>query len=57
MTSTKIKKQETSLQQELLKLKSKFPDWNFYYELETKYQEDNFCWFRLFPNFNVLASL
>lgn len=35
MTSTKIKKQETSLQQELLNLKSKFPDWNFYYELET----------------------
>ena len=33
MTSTKIKKQETLLNQELLKLKSKFPDWNFYYEL------------------------
>ena len=30
-----IKKQETSLQKELLNLKSKFPDWNFYYELET----------------------
>lgn len=35
MTSTMIKKQETSLQKELLNLKSKFPDWNFYYELET----------------------
>ncbi len=35
MTSTKIKKQETSLQQELSNLKSKFPDWNFYYELDT----------------------
>jgi hypothetical protein len=35
MTSTMIKKQETSLQQELSNLKSKFPDWNFYYELDT----------------------
>jgi hypothetical protein len=35
MTSTKIKNQETLLQQELSNLKSKFPDWNFYYELET----------------------
>jgi hypothetical protein len=35
MTSTLIKKQETLLQQELLNLKSKFPDWNFYYELNT----------------------
>jgi hypothetical protein len=35
MTSTTIKNQETELNQELLKLKSKFPDWNFYYELET----------------------
>ncbi len=35
MTSTQIKRQETLLQQELLNLKSKFPDWNFYYELET----------------------
>lgn len=35
MTSTQIKRQETSLQQELSNLKSKFPDWNFYYELDT----------------------
>jgi hypothetical protein len=35
MTSTMIKKQETTLQQELSNLKSKFPDWNFYYELDT----------------------
>jgi acyl-CoA synthetase (AMP-forming)/AMP-acid ligase II len=35
MTSTQIKRQETLLQQEFLNLKSKFPDWNFYYELDT----------------------
>ena len=35
MTSTMIKKQETLLQKELSNLKSKFPDWNFYYELDT----------------------
>lgn len=36
MTSTMIKKQETLLQQELLKLKSKFPSWELYYELTEK---------------------
>jgi hypothetical protein len=35
MTTTKIKEQDTALNKELLKLKSKFPDWNFYYELDT----------------------